>query len=221
MLGITLAAFPATFAAAMTYTFNTLIRQGETHKIAFLFTNSIRCLRNVEAGADEIYVPRMTEALPANFKLTFDLGFGRAVDLLTSAPVEIGDSTISIQQHTGTTILAGIRAQTTPRILADTTWRGQVRATYDSPDPLLTYAFNLIGGANGIVQGEISATATANATANAIFSDIPSNRQSSDDFSPAIWAAAYYWDWESVSTIDGTVKRELQGRTWITKEATK
>jgi hypothetical protein len=206
----------------MTHTYNTIIKQGETHKIAFRFMNSVRLTRNVESGANEIHVPPMVETLPSGFTLTFDLGFGRVVDLKTAASVALGATKIAIEPYTvSTKILADTRAQTTPRVLVDTTWRGQIRTAYESTTPLLTYAFNLIGGANGIVQGEISATATAAATANAIFSDIPANRQSPDDFSPAIWAAAYYWDWESVSTIDGTVKRELQGRTWITKEATK
>lgn len=204
------------------HTYNTIIKQGETHRIAFRFMNSIRLVRNVEQGATEIHVPPMTEVLPADFTLSFDLGFGRVVDLVTASSVALGDEEIPIQTYAGKTrILANSRAQTTPRMLVDTTWRGQVRSAYESTTPLLTYSFNLIGGADGVVQGEISATATAAAMPNAIFSDIPENRQVQDAFEPTVWAAAYFWDWESVSTVDGTVKRELQGRTWITREATR
>jgi hypothetical protein len=205
----------------MTYTFNTIIKQGETHKLAFRFMNSLRPLRNIESGATKIYVPRMVEALPDNFKLSFDLGYGRVSDLVVVEPVAIGDDEIMVQPYTGRTILAGTRSPTTPRVLADTTWRGQVRATYDSPDPLLTYTLNLIGGADGVVEGVVAAPSTAAAIPNAIFSDIPENRQSQEAFAPNVWANAYFWDWESVSTVDGTVRRELQGRTWITREATK
>jgi hypothetical protein len=209
------------FPAPMTYTFNQLIKQGETHTIAFQFMKSIRPLRNIESGATKIYVPRMVEALPDNFKLSFDLGYGRVADLVVTEPVAIGDDEIIIAPYTGRTILAGTRSPTTPRVLADTTWRGQVRAAYESPTPLLTYTFNLVGGADGLIQGEIAANATAAAAPNAIFSDIPDDRQNQEAFAPNVWANAYFWDWESVSTVDGTVKRELQGRTWVTREATK
>jgi hypothetical protein len=206
----------------MTYTFNTIIKQGETHRIAFRFMNSIRSTRLIEPGATKIHVTPMVETLPSGFTLSFDIGSGRVIDLVTSAAIDLDDTEIPINTYTcKVRIPASTRAQTTPRTLVDTTWRGQVRTAYESATPLLTYSLNLIGGATGVVQGEISATATAAATPNAIFSDIPQNRQLQDAFDPTIWAAAYYWDWESVSTVDGTVKRELQGRAWITKEATK
>jgi len=205
----------------MTYTYNKIIKQGETHRVAFQFMNSVRLTRLIETGATKIHVPPMVEVLPSGFTLSFER-FGVVVDLVTASLVELGDKEIPVQTYTGrTSIPANTRAQTTPRTLTDTTWRGQVRTSYESPEPLLAYTMNLIGGANGVVQGEISATATAAAKPNAIFSDIPEDRQRQDAFDPKIWAAAYYWDWESVSTVDGTVRRELQGRAWITKEATR
>jgi hypothetical protein len=204
----------------MTTTRNTIIRQGETHRIAFQFMRSIKLARPLLPGAIEIRVPKMTETLDAGLILTFTYG-QQFIDLTIASDVDLADERIQIQPYTGTVQLpVGASAPTNPRILADLAWRGQVRKNYNDPAPLLEYSFNLIGGLNGIVQGEISASATAGADANAIFSDIPPNIQLDAAFPRPVWAAAYYWDWESV-TPDGSVRRELQGRVWITREATK
>jgi hypothetical protein len=52
------------------------------------------------------------------------------------------------------------------------------------------------------------------------FLDIPEDFQLDQNFTAPVLVKSWYYDWERVYP-DGTVERSVQGRLWMTAEATK
>jgi hypothetical protein len=200
----------------MTAILNIQIQQGATFTKTFEFRKTVSVREPVISGAASISCYPLTVDLPVGQVLIFGME-----SVTAAASVPAGGVVIPITSYNGMGILAGAFADIGAEDLTGLTWRAQVKKAYKDVQSLVEMSFE-ITPLTGVVVAKISATTTALLTPNAIYSDLPPDIDivSADDIRSDVWAKSYFWDLEYEDS-SGCVTRIINGRCWITFEATR
>jgi hypothetical protein len=208
----------------MTKKLNIVIEQGATSRTTLIINHAVRTVCPVLPNAVLVKVSPLMVDIPDAFSLKFKLSACETIELITDGITLAGAETINIQPYTGTvTIPALSRAKIAPVDLTGEIWRGACRKKYSDPAPLFTWDFEITplqGLVIGIVPDELTEAITVTDRERVTFLDIPDDIQLDRNFTAPVLVKSWYYDWER-EYPDGTVDRALQGRLWMTAEATK
>ena len=208
----------------MTKKLNIVIEQGATSRTTLIVNHAVRTVCPVLPNEVLVKCSPLMVDIPDAFSLKFKLSACQTIELITDGVTLAGAETINIQPYSGTVTIPSLsKAKIAPYDLTGEIWRGACRKKYSDPTPLFTWDFDITplqGLVIGIVPDEVTAAIVVGDRERVTFLDIPDDFQSDRNFTAAILAKAWYYDWERVYP-DGTVERALQGRLWMTAEVTK
>ena len=210
---------------------NLVIPQGETYKRTIDPVHGLRLAKdlrpNLSVPPASIEIDPLPVALPANYVLKFPLKGCDTLKLVTNAVTSAGSDTVSIQPYTGSaTLPCGSLANTVPVDITGEIWRGSCRKKYSDLFPVFSWSIETFPSQSrivGTVEAGVTSAIVLNDRERIIFSDVPKNEddwQIEAKFKREIWAKAWFYDWERVFA-NGEIERVLQGRLWLTSEATK
>jgi hypothetical protein len=199
---------------------NLVIKQGETSRTPLIYLHA----QDVAPNSPSIKVLPLTHDIPSGFELEFPGTGCQKIILTTSSITLAGAKTIPIQPYTGTkNIPCGKVANALPQDLTGEIWRGQCRRKISDTVIAFSWTFELIplqGVVTGIVPAAVTEALVISDKERVVFSDIPDDFQVKENFSPAVYAKAWVYDWERVLP-NGDVKCAREGLLWVVSEVTR
>lgn len=192
--------------------YNLLIQQGSTFRKPFSFRHAIHVKRKV--SATQLEIRPLSSALLAGVELS------GADDLIleVTANAAQGDRVLTIANHlpaiANDTVLGGAKKD-----LTGTTIRSFIRKAYNKPVEAEFVCTVLGSPQNGDIEIELPASITAALKQNCTWEELPENIQDRSQIPEDLYLRGYVWDLETV--LGTTVSREIEGRVFITPEATR
>lgn len=192
---------------------NLLIPQGST----FVKVLSLRYPVFVKSkSANQLQTRPLLVAIPSGTQL---LGANDVV-LVTNANANQGDRALSIVPSAERIRPNTLLATDIPMDLTGQIVRGNIRPVYRRPSIAIFTCLVLDPTTAGNIQLSLTAIQTEGIRANITWENLPDNYQDQNNFATQeLYERSFVWDMETVS--GSVVRRRVEGRVFVTAEATR
>lgn len=190
---------------------NLLILQGSSFRKILSFRHEVFCKAKLS--------PTQLEVRPLVVPLAAGVELQAAGDLLlvVASAAARGDRSLQISPYDARIPRDTVFAAT-PVDLTGVAFRATIRTGYGKPS-IAELSCNTVSATEGAMQISLPAMITEGIKPNARWEDLPSDLQDREAFESDVYSASYVWDLESVVGIE--VIREVEGRVFVTPEATR
>lgn len=200
--------------------FNILILQGsDWDETTIQLCNSVRVSCGAKIGQTYLNIDPLGSALGIGDSLKY----GRCSFVTISAIAHVGDESIQILPLPSA-IAANSELIGYPLNLTGCTGLFQIKKNYADLIPLAS-GIPAISALSGLISPSLPNLITASLAPNCTWQDLPDDLQDKESFLAdpklkKIWNAAYFWDLKVVSSA-GIIKREVEGRSFVSSGVTK
>jgi len=199
--------------------YNILILQGsDWNETTIQLCNSVQISCRARVGQTYLNIDPLGFPLSVGDKLKY----GRCSFITVSAIASIGAESIQVEPLTAA-LAADSELIGYPLDLTGYIGRFQIKKKYSDLTPLAS-GVPSINPDKGLIFPVLPSLITTSLPSNCTWQDLPDDLQDRDAFLAdsklkKIWNSAYFWDLELVSA-SGIVKREIEGRSFISSEVT-
>lgn len=200
--------------------FNILILQGsDWNETTIQLCNSVRVSCRAKTGQTYLNIDPLGSALGIGDSLKY----GRCSFVTISAIAHVGDESIQILPLSSA-IAANSELIGYPLNLTGCTGLFQIKKNYADLTPLAS-GIPAISALSGLISPSLPNLITSSLVPNCTWQDLPDDLQDKESFLAdpklkKIWNAAYFWDLKVVS-LEGIIKREVEGRSFVSSGVTK